>query len=172
MFNKKQGISLHLTHSELGLPSLSLCSSTRSEVHVETCWSQALSKTAAQLCCRGKQDSSQMSVELRLLGRAGDTSQAPGRSRPALSVSQDCRNYLFIQTFGECFPIGPGILFLSWLGKKLKVIISYSQALSKLDSYVKESSILRLHDCTFEQDKYGWISQLLKGLVSLPSKWK
>lgn len=65
VFNKKKGISLHLTHSNLGLPPLLLCPNIRSEAHVETCWNQMLSKTPAQLCWGGKQDSRQMGVRAK-----------------------------------------------------------------------------------------------------------
>lgn len=54
VFNKKQGISLRLTHSKLGLPSPLLCSNTGSEAHVETCWSRTLSKNSSLAMLRRK----------------------------------------------------------------------------------------------------------------------
>lgn len=108
-FNKKHSISLHLTHSTLGLPPPLLCSNIRSEAHVEACWSQMLSKTPAQLCWGGKQDSRQMH------GRAKATEKSwrhipglRGVTGPHSSGSQGCRSYSCVsKALGNVFLVGP-----------------------------------------------------------------
>lgn len=95
--------------------------------------------------------------EPRLLWRAGDTSQG-SREKQALTLQchRTAETICLSKPLGKAFPKALESFFFSWLGKKLKVIISYSQALpSKLDSYVKASSIFRLHDCTLSKINMG-----------------
>lgn len=108
-FNKKHGISLHLTHSTLGLPPPLLCSNIRSEAHVEACWSQMLSKTPAQLGWGGKQDSRQMHVRAKATEKSWrHIPGLRGVTRPHSSGSQGCRNYSCVsKPLGNVFLVGP-----------------------------------------------------------------